>query len=378
MAKIFNVNGACRPSWHYMVDLTSRLNEIKAMIDVGKYFAINRARQYGKTTVLHALADYLKHDYEVISLDFQVMGALSFQDEPTFVAAFSQELLDASPNIPEKIEKKLTDFVEGTATINSLQALFKVIKLWCKQSGKPLVLIVDEVDTAANNQVFLDFLAQLRAYYLKRPDTNTFQSVILSGVYDIRSIRRKLRPDEEHKQNSPWNISADFDVAMSFSPEDIAGMLNQYEADYHTGMDITKLSRLLFEYTSGYPVLVSRLCNLMDEKIPRMDNFKDKAAAWSKDGLLEAVKLLLSEKNALFDSLIGKLEDYPELKNLIRMLLFQGQTILYNADSPAINMLLMFGFAKVEQMCVQIANRIFEVRLYNYFLTLPVVQENKI
>ena len=37
----------------------------------------------------------------------------------------------------------------------------------------------------------------------------------------------------------------------------------------------------------------------------------------------------------------------------------QGQTIAYNADDPATDMLLMFGFVKVEQGTLQIANRIF-------------------
>ena len=71
MTKTFNVSGACNPGRHYMVNLEPRLYEIKKMIDAGKYFTINRARQYGKTTMLRALADYLKEEYTVLSLDFQ-------------------------------------------------------------------------------------------------------------------------------------------------------------------------------------------------------------------------------------------------------------------------------------------------------------------
>ena len=33
------------------------------MVDEGKYFTINRARQFGKTTTLHALAEYLGQDF---------------------------------------------------------------------------------------------------------------------------------------------------------------------------------------------------------------------------------------------------------------------------------------------------------------------------
>lgn len=368
LGKIFNTNGCCDPDLHYMVDLTERLQNIKSMVDAGKYFSINRARQYGKTTILSALADYLENDYDVINMDFQTMSSLSFESEQAFVSAFSAELLDLHHRFPDDIEEHLVSFVEKTAGIMSLQSLFKVIKNWCQKAEKKIVLIIDEVDTASNNQVFLDFLAQLRAYYLRRGRTAAFQSVILAGVYDIRNIRQKIRPDEAHRQNSPWNIAADFDVSMSFSLEDISGMLKQYEVDHHTGMNIPEVSSLLYDYTSGYPFLVSRLCKLADEKVG--------TATWSNAGILEAVKLLLSEKNSLFDSLISKLNDYPVLRDMIYRLLFQGQTIMYNADDTATDMLLMFGFIKVEHETINIANRIFETRLYNYFLTLPEVQND--
>ena len=88
MVKKFNTNGCCDPALHYMVDLTERLQNIKLMVDAGKYFSINRARQYGKTTTLTALADYLEKYYDVISMDFQTMSSLSFEDEQAFVSAF--------------------------------------------------------------------------------------------------------------------------------------------------------------------------------------------------------------------------------------------------------------------------------------------------
>ena len=75
MVKTFNVNGACRPAKHYMIDLEARLEEIRDMVDAGEYFTINRARQFGKTTILRALADYLKKDYVIVSLDFHCRDA---------------------------------------------------------------------------------------------------------------------------------------------------------------------------------------------------------------------------------------------------------------------------------------------------------------
>ncbi len=377
MAKSFNVNGACKPNRHYMVDLESRLTEIKHMVDANEYFTINKARQFGKTTILRALADFLKRDYIVISLDFQNIESIEFSDGSSFVHALAREInkkICKIESIPDKVKIRLFQLADIENKDVRMAGLFSCISDWCAQSVKPIVLIIDEVDTATNNQVFLDFLAQLRAAYIDRDETPTFWSVILAGVYDIRNMKQKIRPSDDHKQNSPWNIAADFDVEMSFSAADIQGMLDQYEADHHTDMDSDEIARMIFDYTSGYPFLVSRLCKLMDEKIAGTKNFPDKRSAWSKAGLLEAVKRLTSEKNTLFESLIGKLNDYPEMKGMIYLLLFQGQTISYNADEQATDMLLMFGFIKVERETVHIANRIFETRLYNYFLTLPEVQ----
>lgn len=50
MGKRFNVTAGCKPDLHYMVDLCSRLAQIKGYVDRGEYFVMNRARQYGKTT----------------------------------------------------------------------------------------------------------------------------------------------------------------------------------------------------------------------------------------------------------------------------------------------------------------------------------------
>lgn len=376
MDRLFNINGDCKPNYHYMVNIQPKLKAIKKMIDQGEYFTINRARQYGKTTTLRALARFLADEYLVISLDFQMMSHADFENEMAFTSAFSNELLDCVPEIPEDIRHKLAVSAKKPLGNTTLSALFKILSQWCGTSDRPAVLIIDEVDSAANNLVFMDFLAQLRGYYMNRDIKPTFQSVILAGVYDIRNIRRKLRPEETHKHNSPWNIAADFLVDMSFSVEEIAGMLEDYECDHHTGMDIPEISGLIYDYTSGYPFLVSRLCKLMDERIPTKK--ASSKLPWTKAGFLEAVRILLTESNTLFDSLINKLEDYPDLAYMLRDLLFAGKEIAYVIGVRPIETALMFGFVKVSNCQVVIANRIFEILLYNFFLAAPSMQQEEI
>ncbi len=368
MAKVFNTVGCCEPELNYMVDLTGRLTEIKGMVDAGLYFTMNRARQFGKTTILTALAEYLKKDYETVYMDFQTMSSLAFESEQSFVAAFSEELLDLTENLPDDIEKKLASFAGQTDGTSSLQTLFKALKKWCAKAERKIVLIIDEVDAASNDQVFVDFLAQLRAYYLRRRKFPAFQSVILAGVYDVRSVRRKIRPDGEHIENSPWNIAARFDIDMSFSSDDIAGMLREYEKDYHTGMDITLISGMIYAMTSGYPYLVSGMCKYLDEEIAGTEKFKDKKSAWTKEGVCEAERMLVKEDNTLYQSMIRKLKLYPKLRTVLYELLFTGRPIPYTATNDYMKDAVMFGFIRNEKDTAVVFNQIFESVLYNYFI----------
>ena len=62
---------------------------------------------------------------------------------------------------------------------------------------------------------------------------------------------------------------------------------------------------------------------------------------------------------------------------MVAKLLFQGQTIAYDPDDIAVRNARMFGFVKVKNSTVQIANRIFETRLYNRFLLDAKDQNDK-
>ena len=87
---------------------------------------------------------------------------------------------------------------------------------------------------------------------------------------------------------------------------------------------------------------------------------------------------MISENNALFDSLIEKLDVFPMLRKVLYLLLFQGKELPFNPDEEAINVARMFGFIKVRNHQVVVANRIFETRIYNYFLSMPKMQSNRI
>ena len=378
--KVFNTTAVCIPEKHYMVDISERVKDIKKLVDAGKYFTINRARQYGKTTTIDALYRVLQDQYIVISLDFQDIEDGSFINGGEFSKAFARILLDASEFdelvIPENIKDKFQALIDRKTMEVKMDDLFRVFRNWFKEAMKPIVLIIDEVDTATNNQVFLDFLAQLRSLYLKREKNSrvtTFQSVILAGVTDVKHLKSKIRDEDKHKVNSPWNIAADFDIDMSLSESGIKGMLNEFEADHHTGMDTAEMARHLRAYTGGYPFLVSRICQLLDEQVSLE---LGAAATWSRTGFDEAVKLLLTENNTLFQSLTKNLNNYPELKAAVRSILMEGTKISYNAQQDEIVQMQMYGLIRNDHNTVRVANRIFEMMLYNLFLSEEELKNN--
>lgn len=375
MGKRFNVDGICYPDEHYMVDINNRLKQIQALIDDGKYFVINRARQYGKTTTLHMLVQKLSSEYQIFSISFEGLGNASYRDEWAFCRKVCGLLYDViyygeTSSVSDNIQKECRrmSLEDARPDLRTLSNFFSLI---CKEAGKPVVLIIDEVDQASNQEIFLNFLGMLRDKYMKRRSRPAFRSVILAGVYDIKNLKLKMGKGEEPPYNSPWNIAAKFTVDMSFSPEDIAGMLSEYKRDQKADMNVTKIAQMIYDYTGGYPFLVSRICQLAQETAKTFN------CKWTKNEILKAVKRLLEEQNTLFDDMGKKLSDSKELYNIIRLILFNGKKIPYSPDEYAINLGTMFGYLKNENGLVAVSNRIFETRLYNRYLSEDIT-ENKL
>lgn len=364
--KKFNITGSCNPANDYMVPLHERLKQAQKLVDNGMYFVINRPRQNGKTTFLKALARSLSDQYIVLSESFQEYSTQDFSQERRFARAFGQRMisklnLSAQANLcdsetMESLQKAMKDEDFG------VRRLFECISSICSKAFRPIILMIDEADSVKDNQIFVDFLGQCRSAYLNRdayPGIRaSFHSVILAGITDIRNIKIKLRPDEDHQQNSPWNIATSFDVRMSFDTDDISAMLKEYEDDHHTGMDIPSVAQTVFDWTSGYPYLVSDMCKIMDEKLH----------LFTKESAEDAASLVLKERNTLFDDIDKNLSNHKELSSLSERILFKGENIAFDPTDVAISFGLMYGLFVVEDGLLSVSNRIFETYLYNIFL----------
>ena len=293
--KHFNTTGKCYPSEHYMVDIHNQLAQLQQMVSRGDYFCMNRARQYGKTTTLSLLKESLEDEYTIFSISFEGIGTAAYESDQALSYAFLCLLNDCLTynevkHVSEPLKELISDTAAHSAESFSLIKLSRLISQLCDVSDKPVILFIDEVDQAGNNKSFLEFLGLLRDKYLKRRERPTFWSVILASVYDIKNLKLKLRPQEDHQYNSPWNIAADFDIDMNFTRTDI-------------------------------------------------------------------------------DDMRKKLSDIPQLKKMLYELLYEGQTFLYNTDDNELDIAEMLGYIRNDNGKVIVANRIFETRLYNLFIS---------
>ena len=369
MSKEFSIAGNCVPELNYMVDITSRLDEISEMVDKGQYLTINRARQFGKTTTMGLLKRHLADKYYVWALSFESFSNETYENEDIFVRDFLEDIL-LSKVEDDLITVQYIHSILDSPKPTRVTKLGTLLKKICKSQERKIVMMIDEVDQACNNQVFLDFLGILRSMYLDRYDSGAaFQSVILAGVYDIKNIKLKIQDEKVRRYNSPWNIADEFKVDMSFSPADIATMLKQYEEEYNLGIDIEWFSEQIYAYTSGYPFLVSYICKRLDEDVWKEDGFGSKRVAWTSVGFQRAVNLALSSKTILFGDMLKKLTDFPELNGLIQTILLQGIEPSANIYDPNIQLGMMFGFLKEQDGKVMVANRIFETRIYNWLIS---------
>lgn len=93
-----------------------------------------------------------------------------------------------------------------------------------------------------------------------------------------------------------------------------------------------------------------------------------KKCPWAREGLQEAVKILVKRPNTLYDDMIKQVTEYPELNIMPQNILFRGMLYPYHEYNKVINIGTMLGFIKDKEGAAAVSNRIFEMQLYSYFM----------
>jgi len=305
---------------------------------------------------MYLLEKELDKEYLVINISFEGIGSESYSTEQLFIDAFVFTLKE---HFEFRNDQRIIKFFNEYGPVKNYKVLSKFITIFVSKFEKKTTLIIDEVDKSLNNQLFLDFLAMLRNKYLKQNEgkDRTFHSVVLGGVHDVKNMKAKLRHEEEKRYNSPWNIAVDFTIDLSLNPKEIGSMLEDFSASESVTIDIKGMSEKLFYYTSGYPYLVSKLCEFM---------YQTGQKKWGEVELLHAVRKILKLDSTNFQSLIKNLQENKSLYLLVEDIILNGAAYNFSIDNDEIQKGSMFGILRDEKDKCQIHNRVYEQRIFNY------------
>ncbi len=247
------------PQRHYCVPPLSRidLDEVLELIEDLKYFVLHAPRQTGKTSTLTALAETLNSTGEVGCVYVNVEGAQTAGED---VASAMETVLG---HLAERAELMLQDgFVHGVwrhllEYFGVGSALTMTLSRWARAARRPLVLLIDEVDTLQGDSL-LAVLRQLRAGYDLRPQAFP-QSVILCGVRDVRDyVVYSSATGGRVNTGSAFNIKAESLRLGDFTEQEMRSLLGQHTAETGQQFEPRAVERI-WELTAGQPWLINAL-----------------------------------------------------------------------------------------------------------------------
>ncbi len=288
------------PKTSYFIPLEGVANtdnqDMKTMVDLGRYFSIFAPRQSGKTTYFKHFCRELekKPTYIPILLSFEDCRRLSKSEFYQLIQEdVRQQLMDRLEEVKCESIEAARDQLNSHPVLNNISFRKLFEKLNMILPPKRIVVFIDEFDGIPMDELE-DFLTSLRALYqkYKSRDDKALYSV---GLVGIRNITRLVVGGV-----SPFNI-ADQVVLPPFSLKNIRDLYSQYTEETNQPFDEEAVKKI-FEETAGQPWLVNRIGSILTIKI------KPETAEPITAGDVDmAVKLLLKEKNPHFDNLSKKL-----------------------------------------------------------------------
>lgn len=349
MRRFFNVAGPCLPERHYLVPPESRLSEALDLIERQLFFVIHAPRQTGKTTLLHTLAKKLNAEGRYTAL----VTNIEFLQRVTDVGAGLVELVQMIHNAGQysSLAAEERPPEPGTISDHPLQALSTYLTRWAEACPKPIVLLIDEIDSLTDD-LLISVLRQLRSGYTQRQVAPFPSSVALVGLRDVRDYKAGLRDEQESLGTaSPFNVKARSLTLTNFSAGEIRQLLGQHTED--TGQRFeAQVPQLIFEQTGGQPWLVNALAaECVDTLV------KDRSQPITSAHVMEAREILIRRRDTHLDSLADKLRE-PRVRRIIEPIL-AGQVLPPEAMDDDLMYARDLGLVTISPS-VRIANPIYQ------------------
>src|SRR6056297_2368721 len=353
MEKFFNTAGPIIREDNYCIDPLIRINkdEIMTLIAKKRYFILHAPRQTGKTSSLLALQDFINQEgqYKCLYVNVEPAQAARSKVEEGIKAIIVELGSSASLYLNEDyFFEHLNTFI----AYGGYTAFKTALSRWCQQSEKPVILLIDEIDSLVGDTL-ISVLRQLRAGYTKRPDAFP-QSIILCGVRDVRDYRIFSDKDQQIiTGGSAFNIKAKSLTVGDFTQEEIKTLYEQHTKE--TGQEFEEgLYELAWEYTRGQPWLVNALANevCFENKAGR-----DRTTAITAQMFEAAKNELIIRRDTHIDQLADKLKEDRGRRIIEPML--AGESFDQDVFNTDVEYCKDLGLIKRTQEGYQIANAIY-------------------
>ena len=353
--RIFEKSGSVNPEASYHVPLENVVNtdnqDIKTMVDRGRYFSIFAPRQSGKTTFLEKVRRELHENqtYAVVILSFQKYAGL---DKTVFYAQVQKHLYrQLIQRLTEVNCAKLTriqTFLDNHQLTDhiSFGDLFEELNRVIEY--KKLVIFIDEFDGIPREELE-NFLTTLRDLYLQYKHIK--QKALYSvGLIGIRNITKLTVGGV-----SPFNIADQVELPP-FSLKSVRDLYAQYTEETNQPFTESAVKRI-HEETAGQPWLVNRLGTILTVNIkPGTIDPIDET------DVEKALQLLLREKNDHFHNLYEKAKLHKET---FVEIVFDG--VKYRTANTDQSWLEQYGLIKDQNGKAVVANNIYKARFIDIF-----------
>jgi hypothetical protein len=353
--RMFENSGTVNPDEAYYVPLDNVTNtkkqDMKAMVDLGRYFSIFAPRQSGKTTFFEETCAQLQTDptYVAVILSFEQYAEL---EKTQFYALIEKNLYSQLIDRLKEVKCEKLDAVQQLLDSHRLvdhisfgllfEELNRIIQL------KKIVIFIDEFDGIPLKELG-NFLTTLRGLYQKYKKIKP-KALYSIGLIGIRNITKLVVGGV-----SPFNIADQVDLPP-FSLKNVRDLYSQYTAE--TNQPFTEEAvKKVHEETAGQPWLVNRLATILTVNIKpgTTDPIDEKDVE-------RAIQILLKERNDHFDNLYEKAKLYKE--TFVEIVF---DHVEYVPDDEDQSWLEQYGLVKNKNDHAVVSNNIYKSRFIKTF-----------
>lgn len=310
--RTFNTAGPVEPTSHYCIPPLERLDleDVLALIHERTYFVMYAPRQSGKTSTLLALRDLLNSTeaFRCVYATFEY-GRTARNDVDRAIRPILSELASqASSTLGDDFLARNWQGI--VARDGSERALRAALQGWAESDPRPLVLLIDEIDSLSGDPL-LAVLQQVRAGYCSRPQ-HFPQCIVLCGLRDVRDYRSGAG-------GGPFNIKAESLRLGDFSRDEVGTLFAQHTAE--TGQEFSaEALDAVWSRTQGQPWLVNALGR---GACYRSKAGRDRSRRILADDFADVQERLILRRETHLDQLADKLNE-DRVRRVIEPLLSGG------------------------------------------------------